>query len=1015
MPKKPDLKPLNVLRTVQEMSTLKEYLSDKEFIAYDCESTGVVKGSEIIGYSVSAEIGLSFYVVVAEWSVADQKLVYLETKEHTAEFLRSLLTKKLIMHNAIFDSSIARDNYGVDLMPAVFCDTMLLAHLLDENRHVGLKELAVSMFGEDSRQEQLDMKASVAANGGVLTRDCYELYKASSELIGLYGAKDTDLTLRVFYTLLPQLFEQKLDAFFFDDETMPLLRGPTYELNTVGLRVDPERLQKLKLQLQADCAEALAFITKEIEPYVKEVYPGTSKAKTFNIGSSGQRSWLLFWNLKEEFGTLTDEGKTVCEWLGLDIPYTLAPKREFMKKCEARKGEIYCPAKKNYKTGKMGLPKKIRDGWYYVTCGKESLGMYSDKYRWVAKYLEYAKNLKLLNTYVEGIQERARYNIIRPSFLQHGTTSGRYASRNPNCLSLDTEVLTDSGFKRHHQLNQEDKIACYSTNTKKLAFEVPEAVWVSDLVERTMIQVKNEHLDLSMTENHRCLFRRRKTKEEFTVPASEFRRDAHVLHGAVYNGPGVKYSSAELRLIVAAQADSEIREDTDTVRFVFSKKRKYERLLSLLAELPYRILDTSTSSRFEVRVYGSKQFLLGVIGKTKTFPSTFLAMTTAERSVFLEELWYWDGLSTRKNNYSSNNEANVDIIQALMALHGWRAHKREYWSKLSKSPNFQLDVSRRDYSGTANVSLSTKTEVCQVWCVKTSTGYFVARRGADTFITGNCQNMPRDDKRIKECFVSRPGKVFVGADQSQLEPRVFASISQDATLLKCFKDGDDFYSVIGSQVFGKYDCHLKKDDTPDSFPVKYKSLRELSKVIALATPYGTSAFQTKKSLATKRIVKSIDECKQIIADYFEAYPSVHKMMLDAHEEVKNKGVIYSIYGRPRRIPKGLEITEIYGKMPHERLPYEIRTLLNLGMNHCTQSGGASIMNRSAIKYCRDRDAAGLVAPIVCQVHDSLIVECDEKDAPAVSKLLQTAMEEAVILPGVKLEAIPKIGLDLSQV
>jgi DNA polymerase-1 len=69
----------------------------------------------------------------------------------------------------------------------------------------------------------------------------------------------------------------------------------------------------------------------------------------------------------------------------------------------------------------------------------------------------------------------------------------------------------------------------------------------------------------------------------------------------------------------------------------------------------------------------------------------------------------------------------------------------------------------------------------------------------------NFQNLPRDDERIKQCVTARPGKVFVSADQSQLEPRVFASYSQDKRLMDAFNGASDFYSVVGMEVYDKFD------------------------------------------------------------------------------------------------------------------------------------------------------------------------------------------------------------------
>jgi len=701
---------LRTIRTLEELKELSAYIADKDFVAYDTETDGVDKDSRIIGFSVAADVDLGWYVILSYWDTKQEKLVDLETKQGAAAFIQLLVGKSLIMHNAPFDCARTEENFQIDLMPSVHTDTMILGHLLDENRQNGLKELGVSIFGEDARKEQTEMKESVYRNGGVLTKECYELFKADADLLARYGAKDAILTLKIFYEMVPKLYEEGLDTFFYEEESMPLLRGPTHELNTSGLRVDPDKLQILKSTLEAECLEAKAFIYKEITPHVISKYKGTGKTNTFNIGAPQQMSWLLFVKLGNTFLNLTKGGRELCKALDIKPPYAPGAKREFIRIVTENKGRVYAEAAFNPKTKKMGRPKKVADAWVYMACGKESLGKLATRYRWVEKFLEYAKNRKLLNTYVEGIQSRMRYNVIRPSFFQHGTTSGRYS----------------------------------------------------------------------------C-----------------------------------------------------------------------------------------------------------------------------------------------------------------------------------KKPNFQ--------------------------------------------------NLPRDDKRVKACIVSRPDNVFIGADYSQLEPRVFASFSQDERLMRCFADGDDFYSVVGVPIFDKYGCSMKKNDK-NSFAKLHEDLRTITKShVALASVYGSTAFQMSRGTG-----KPIEECQEIIDNYFHSFPGVYKLMLESYEAVKKDGCTKSLFGRPRRLPKALLISKIYGNTPHKELPYDIRTLLNLAVNHRIQSTGASIMNRAAIAFWKSKMELAAVDPIwakvriVLQVHDELVAEAPKQLAEDVADLLKYCMEKAADLPGVALVAEPKIAGNLAD-
>ncbi len=693
---------LKIIDTKDGLQELINYLADKEYVAYDVETTGLTKRDEIVGLSVCAEETIAYYVILAKWNPISKALDYLETHHNIRLLLDLLKTKHLICHNGVFDCYMTEANFKVSLIGSLHTDTMILAHLLNENRRVGLKDLGVSIFGHTSDAEAIEMKASVIANGGSITKDKYEIYKADSQLLAKYGAKDALLTYKLFMYLIVDLYDQGLDKFFYEEESMPLLRGPTYDLNTTGLQVDVQALTILKNTLIAECEEAKSFIYTEIAPYIKDKYPGTHKKNIFNIGSSQQLSWLLFGQLKLEFNTLTKAGKKVCKDLGMKLPYTRAQKAAFIGTCVQAIGQVYEP--EALVNGKKRKAKVVVDPWKYIACDKAALQKLSPKYEWINSLLQYQRKMKLLSTYIEGLEERIQYGVIHPSYLQHGTTSGRYSSRNPNF-----------------------------------------------------------------------------------------------------------------------------------------------------------------------------------------------------------------------------------------------------------------------------------------------------------------QNLPRDDQRIKKCITARTGKVFVSADYSQLEPRVFAYYSQDKRLMSAFDGSTDFYSVIGIELYDKFDAVPLKDGQPDAFGIKYPKLRQIAKTLALARAYGATPFQLAPTIG-----KSIEDTAEDIIKYDESFPGVRSMMLEAHNMAKKNGYVTNLFGRPRRIPEAIDIEKLYGTAEHHDLPYEARSLLNLACNHRIQSTGASIINRAAIKFYNDCKDLRINCKIISQIHDELIIECAEKDADNVNTILRNAMENTTILPGVPLEAIPRITKTLAK-
>lgn len=704
---------LHVFSTDDEIDAVICYLDDYDYVAYDTETTGLEQDATIVGLSVCADPEEAFYIVTAYWDVEQKKLIRHPNRDKVIELLKVLQTKSLVMHNAVVDCNWTNRNYGIQLKEALHTDTMVLAHLLDENRWIGLKELARVEFGEDAKKEQKEMHQSVVDRGGIWEQTynkktkqwkdkrsgIKEMYKADPLIMGKYGAKDTLLTLKLFYLYVPQLFDQKLDTFFYDEESMPLLRGTTYELNTVGLKVDVNRLKDTEQELKLEIARLHELIMSDVTPLVKEKYPATNKKNVFNIGASQQMSWLLFIRLGNDWKKLTDGGRDLAKELIGKAPYNPSGRRAFAEAVAAS-------------TDMKGRPLQLHK---YLKADKNVMMNFAVKYKWIEHLLKYNQYTKLLNTYVLGIQEKMRYGVIHPSFMQTGTTAGRYSS---------------------------------------------------------------------------------------------------------------------------------------------------------------------------------------------------------------------------------------------------------------KAPNFQ--------------------------------------------------NLPKKDKRIKKCIIARPGKIFVGADYSQLEPRVFASFAGDERLLKCFKDGEDFYSVIGIPLFQKFDAVPLKEGHPKAFGTLYPAERDLSKGTALSIPYGTTAYKLSDLLRDAEGHNlPVTTCEQIIKDYFEAYPAVKKLQTDSHKMAIRDGQVVNLFGRPRRIPEA-KIIKTFGDKEAKDLPYEYRTLLNLAINHRIQSTGASIINRASIKFTDERRRLSLEDPrwlevsIVMQVHDELVLEGPISLEKEMTFLLKHCMETAVTLPGVDLIAEPKTAYNIAD-
>ena len=105
----------------------------------------------------------------------------------------------------------------------------------------------------------------------------------------------------------------------------------------------------------------------------------------------------------------------------------------------------------------------------------------------------------------------------------------------------------------------------------------------------------------------------------------------------------------------------------------------------------------------------------------------------------------------------------------------------------------------------------------------------------------NLQNIPiktMDGKRIRKAFVAEDGCLILSADYSQIEIRLLAHFSQDATLLEALRDNKDVHVSTACEIFNAGEREITSD------------MRNLAKTINFGIIYGISAFGLSKQLNT---------------------------------------------------------------------------------------------------------------------------------------------------------------------
>lgn len=454
--------------SIEMVNLLIDHINQSTVIAYDTETTGLnVRKDQVVGWSASGEEGVGFYLPTQQWNKETEQLEECliggkSAHDITKKILPMLLEKQLVMHNASFDCRITKNYYGIDLLPSLWVDTALLVHTVQEEGAgmgvFGLKPLAISIqqhigldVQEAANKEQVELKESIKANGGSITKESYEIFKADMEILSKYAAADTDLTLRVCNYFLQKLKEEQLENFFFVDEVMPLYKEVTVPMEEFGVALDIPLLEKTREDIINDLQANKKFVIDSILsiPEAKEWVVDTALV---NYPPSNRGNWaqnlVMMHSLPLERSEKTGkysltkksidqlEESNVKQFL-LTNDLTLLDEMEVVRismsmwKDENEGDYLNIQSKKHL--GEIAFKYMGIKPLTQTKRGQDQFDM--DMLEELAKTHDWANNLRIYNkllkiksTYIDRFldgQEDGRYYFY---YKQNGTVSGRYGS-----------------------------------------------------------------------------------------------------------------------------------------------------------------------------------------------------------------------------------------------------------------------------------------------------------------------------------------------------------------------------------------------------------------------------------------------------------------------------------------------------------------------------------------------------------------------------------------------------------
>ncbi|GAA7162253.1 DNA polymerase I [Helicobacter pylori] len=238
----------------------------------------------------------------------------------------------------------------------------------------------------------------------------------------------------------------------------------------------------------------------------------------------------------------------------------------------------------------------------------------------------------------------------------------------------------------------------------------------------------------------------------------------------------------------------------------------------------------------------------------------------------------------------------------------------------------------------------------------------------------NLQNIPvRSPKGLlirKGFIASSKEYCLLGVDYSQIELRLLAHFSQDKDLMEAFLKGRDIHLETSKALFGG---DLAKEK------------RSIAKSINFGLVYGMGSKKLSETLNIP-----LNEAKSYIEAYFKRFPSIKDYLNRMKEEILKTSKAFTLLGRYR-------VFDFTGVNDYVKGNY-----LREGVNAIFQGSASDLLKLGMLKVS-ERFKNNPSVRLLLQVHDELIFEIEEKNAPELQQEIQRILNDEVYPLRVPLE------------
>jgi DNA-directed DNA polymerase len=188
-------------------------------------------------------------------------------------------------------------------------------------------------------------------------------------------------------------------------------------------------------------------------------------------------------------------------------------------------------------------------------------------------------------------------------------------------------------------------------------------------------------------------------------------------------------------------------------------------------------------------------------------------------------------------------------------------------------------------------------------------------------------------------------------------------------MIQAFRENKDIHRTTASTIF-----NIPLEEVTDTY-------RRYAKAVNFGIIYGISDFGLSENVGI-----TVKEAKKYIEDYLKKYPKIKEYMDNTKNIAVEKGYVETKFGRRRYVPNIKSQNYIIREQAKR-----------IAMNAPIQGTAADITKIAMVKIEERIKKEKLDAKILLQVHDEIIVECNNNIKDKIADILKEEMEKAATL------------------